>query len=99
MSGSRPGSLGWAWWALCLGTHQPKLMPIKAFPIPNPSRRLARRDSKICRWPASWPMKPSCVAANPRNTAMPSVAHESPRRKNPNHPAPKAATVRTTLTE
>ena len=23
MSGSRPGSLGWAWWELCLGTHQP----------------------------------------------------------------------------
>ena len=94
MSGSRPISLGWAWCALCFGTHQPKLIPINTFPTAKPRSRLARRERNTSWWPASCPTKPSWVNISPRNAAMASANHEFPSRINPANPAPNAPTVR-----
>ena len=46
MSGSRSSWLGLVWWALCLGTHQPKL-PDQQVGVSRPTRSLAGRDRKI----------------------------------------------------
>ena len=98
MSGSRSIWLGWAWWALCLATHHPKLNPIKALPTTNPSQRLARRDPNTCRWPASWPTKPSWVNISPNNTASARVSQEFPTTRNAAQPAVKTANVATIFT-
>ena len=92
-SGSRPTSLGCAWWALCLGTHQPKLMPISTLPTARPSQRFARLELKTSWWPASCPTKPSWVKASPRNPAMARAHQELPINTSAVKPAAKAAIV------
>src|SRR5215211_3730967 len=78
MSGSRSSWLGLLWWALCLGTHQPKLIPTSRLAWRSPARLLARRDPKSWRWPASWPTKASWVNTTARYPAVPSCHHDAP---------------------
>ena len=98
ISGSRPISLGCAWCALCLGTHQPKLSPMSAFATMRPSKRLRRRAPKTWLCPASWPMKPSWVNIIPTNGATARAVHELPTMTNRAHPAKKAKIVRVIFT-
>src|SRR5215211_8896077 len=87
MSGSRSSWLGLLWWRLCLATHQSKLIPTSRLAWTRPTRSLARRERKSCRWPASWPTKASWVDTTARYAATSSCHHDSPSMAKATSPA------------
>jgi hypothetical protein len=70
---------------------------MRRLPRTRPSRPLARRVPKTCRWPASCPRKAIWVNANARNTAVTSCHQESPSRKKAVQPAVSSTAVEALL--
>ena len=94
-----PAALVWAWWRLCLSSHQVKLNPAHRLVSTRPMAWLRLRLRLTWRWPASWAMKLSWprVKAMPRATTM---VHQLLARRTPTVPRTTRATdVAAILTE
>ncbi|MNY76831.1 hypothetical protein D3C86_2165390 [compost metagenome] len=59
---------------------------------------MARREAKICLWPASWARKLNCVQRIPTAAAINSWYQDSPIKANPNQ-VPAIRSTKATKTQ